>query len=84
MSGISFVVNARGTKTAAVIDLRWHGRMWEDFYDTLLAEARAKESRESLSVVRRKRRALRSPLVKVRRGNRPLESNWGGASGGEV
>jgi hypothetical protein len=54
MSGISFVVDKRGAKTAAVIDLRRHGRVWEDFYDTLVAEARADEPRESLSIVRRR------------------------------
>jgi hypothetical protein len=54
MSGISFMVDARGAKTAAVIDLRRHRRMWEDFYDTLLAEARASEPRENVSVVRRR------------------------------
>ena len=48
------MVDERGAKTAAVIDLRRHGRVWEDFYDTLLAEARANEPRESLSTVRRR------------------------------
>jgi hypothetical protein len=48
------MVDARGTKTAAVIDLPRHGRMWEDFYDSLVAKARAIEPRESLSVVRRR------------------------------
>jgi len=48
------MVDERGAKTAAVIDLRRHGRVWKDFYDTLLAEARANEPRESLSTVRRR------------------------------
>jgi hypothetical protein len=52
MSGIGFMVDERGRKTAAVIDLRQHGRAWEDFYDTLLAESRAHESRESLQSVK--------------------------------
>jgi hypothetical protein len=52
MSGISFIVDRRGAKTAAVIDLRRHGRVWEDFYDTLVAEARANEPRESVAMVR--------------------------------
>jgi hypothetical protein len=59
MSGISFMVDERGAKTATVIDLRRHRQVWEDFYDTLVAEARADEPRESLSVVRR-RMKLRS------------------------
>jgi hypothetical protein len=48
MSGIAFMVDERGRKTAAVIDLRKHGRAWEDFYDALLAE-----SRENLEPVKR-------------------------------
>jgi hypothetical protein len=53
MSGISFMVDERGRKTAAVIDLREHERLWEDFYDSLLAASRAGEPRESLESVRR-------------------------------
>jgi len=53
------MVDARGAKTAAVIDLRRHKRMWEDFYDTLLAEARASEPRENLSVVSRRLKSCR-------------------------
>ena len=41
MSGITFMVDERGQKTAAVIDLRKHEQLWEDFYDTLLAKSRA-------------------------------------------
>jgi hypothetical protein len=60
MSGITFMVDERGERKAAVIDLRKHGRLWEDFYDTLLAAARSQEPRESLeSVKRRLQRAHR-------------------------
>ena len=52
MSGITFMVDERGEKTAAVIDLRKHGRIWEDFYDSLLAKSRAHEPRESLAAVK--------------------------------
>jgi hypothetical protein len=52
MSGIAFMVDERGRKTAAVIDLQQHGRAWEDFYDTLLAGARAREPRASLASVK--------------------------------
>jgi hypothetical protein len=34
MSGITFRVDERGQKTAAVIDLRKHEQLWENFYDT--------------------------------------------------
>ena len=43
MSGISFMVDEQGRKTAAVIDLREHERLWEDFYDSLLVASRANE-----------------------------------------
>ena len=52
MSGIAFMVNSRGTKTAAVIDLRRHRKLWEDFYDNLLVESRAHEPRERLDSVK--------------------------------
>jgi len=60
MSGITFMVDERGNKTAAVIDLRRHRRVWEDFYDALLVESRARDQRESLNEVRR-RLKLRKP-----------------------
>lgn len=47
MSGIQFVIDAAGKKTAVVIDLKRHGRVWEDFYDNLIAEERKNERRES-------------------------------------
>ena len=54
MSGISFMIDERGEKTAAVIDLQQHGKLWEDFSDCLLTTARAQEPRESLQEVKRK------------------------------
>lgn len=57
MSGISFVIDERGKKTAAVIDLRQHGRLWEDFYDSLVVASRANEPRESLEEVKRRLKA---------------------------
>jgi hypothetical protein len=54
MSGITFMVDKRGTKTAAAIDLRRHRKLWEDFYDTVLAESHAHEPRESLQSVTRR------------------------------
>ena len=48
------MVDEHGRKTAAVIDLRRHRRAWEDFYDTLQAEFRAHEPRESLASVQRR------------------------------
>jgi hypothetical protein len=54
MSGVTFMVDSRGEKTAAVIDLRRHRKLWEDFCDTALVESRAKEPRESLDSVKRR------------------------------
>jgi hypothetical protein len=52
MSGIPFMVDERGQKTAAVIDLRKHEQ--PDFHDALLAKSRAREPRESLKSVKRR------------------------------
>jgi len=54
MSGVQFLVNDRGRKTAVIIDLKTHGEVWEDFYDCVLARRRAHEPRESLAAVRRR------------------------------
>jgi len=48
------MIDSKGKKTAAVIDLRRHRKLWEDFYDTALAESRAGEPRESLASVKRR------------------------------
>ena len=52
MRGIQFVVDDRGEKTAVLIDLQEHGDLWEDFYDCLIARARADEPRAFLAEVR--------------------------------
>ena len=54
MNGITLTIESLGTKTAAVIDLRRHRKLWEDFYDTLLVESRAYEPRECLDSVKRR------------------------------
>jgi hypothetical protein len=58
MSGVRFLVDHQGEKTAVVIDLKKHADVWEDFYDVLLSRRRAHEPRESLASV--KRRLMRS------------------------
>ena len=58
MSGIQFVIDDKGTKSAVIIDLNKYADLWEDFYDCLIAHQRRKEPRESLqSVKKRLRRA---------------------------
>lgn len=54
MKGIEFVVDEEGKRKAVVIDLSEHGELWEDFYDTLLAEERKHEPRETLAEVKKK------------------------------
>jgi hypothetical protein len=48
MKGVQFVVDEHGAKTAVVIDLKRHSELWEDFYDSVVADARKNEPRESL------------------------------------
>ena len=43
MTGIQFVTDEKGRKTAVLIDLRTHRAVWEDFWDGLVAESRRKE-----------------------------------------
>ena len=54
VGGVTFMIDSKGKKTAAVIDLRRHRKLWEDFYDTALAQSRAGEPRESLASVKRR------------------------------
>jgi hypothetical protein len=60
MSGVTFMVDSKGEKTAAVIDLRRYRKLWEDFYDTVLVESRAKEPREALDSVKRRLKLSRA------------------------
>lgn len=53
MKGIQFVMDDEGRKIAVLIDLKKHGELWEDFYDSLTARARAEEPRESLETVKK-------------------------------
>lgn len=53
MSGIQFLVDDTGRRTAVVIDLDTNGDLWEDFQDVSLARDREDEPRETLEDVRR-------------------------------
>jgi len=52
MSGVQFMIDDHGRKTAVVIDLRKNRDLWEDFYDRLLVQERAHEPRETLAEVK--------------------------------
>jgi len=54
MDGIQYVTNEKGQKVAVQINLKMFGELWEDFYDNLLMQKRAKEPRESLESVKRR------------------------------
>jgi len=54
LEGIQFVINDRGEKTAVQIDLNKYGELWEDIFDTLIAQARADEPRETLDEVKQR------------------------------
>jgi hypothetical protein len=42
MTGIQFVTDGKGRKTAVLIDLKKHKAIWEDFWDGLVSESRRK------------------------------------------
>ena len=54
MREIQFIVNEKGEKTAVVIDLKKCADLWEDFYDSVVAQRRASEPRESLDAVKKR------------------------------
>jgi hypothetical protein len=60
MSGFNFVTDERGRKKAVIIDLKKHGRLWEDFYDKFLCESRKKGPFESHEAVGRRLKARRA------------------------
>ena len=43
MTGIQFITDEKGRKTAAVIDLKKHKALWEDIQDVLVSQSRADE-----------------------------------------
>jgi hypothetical protein len=54
VKGVEFVIDDGGQKKAVLIDLKEHGEIWEDFYDTLRVKERESEPRESLKEVKKK------------------------------
>lgn len=54
MKGVRYMVDDAGEKTAVVIDLRLLGDVWEDIYDSLIAQKRRAEPRESLTSVKQR------------------------------
>jgi len=54
MKGVQYLFDDRGERSGVLIDLKKNGKLWEDFYDRALAEARAQEPRESLHSVKKR------------------------------
>jgi hypothetical protein len=52
MTGIHFITDARGRKTAAVTDLKKHRALWEDIEDILVSRSRRRERRIPLEKVK--------------------------------
>jgi hypothetical protein len=52
MTGIQFITDKRGRRTAAIIDLRRHKALWEDIEDVLVSRSRRHEKRVSLEKVK--------------------------------
>jgi len=47
--GYRFIVDENGKPSAVVLDLKKHGRLWEDFQDILVSRERRMDPRLSLS-----------------------------------
>jgi hypothetical protein len=54
MNGVSYLVDERGNRTAVILDLKKHRRLWEDFHDRLLIDSRRREPRESVDQVKKR------------------------------
>jgi protein tyrosine/serine phosphatase len=52
MTGIQFITDETGQKTAAVIDLKKHKALWEDIEDVLVSRSRRHEKRVPLANVK--------------------------------
>ena len=61
MTGIQFLTDQRGRKTAVVIDLKKHRALWEDFWDGLISESRRKEKSIPYQQYRARRLKLSHP-----------------------
>jgi hypothetical protein len=52
MTGVQFITDEKGRKTAAIIDLKKHKALWEDIEDVLVSRSRRHEKRIPLSKVK--------------------------------
>ena len=54
MNGVRYMVDESGNRTAVILDLKTHRRLWEDIHDRLVIESRRREPRESLEQVKKR------------------------------
>lgn len=52
MTGIQFITDEKGRKTAAIINLKEHKALWEDIEDVLVSRSRRREKRIPLDKVK--------------------------------
>jgi hypothetical protein len=52
MTGIQFITDEKGRKTAAILDLKKHRELWEDIEDVLVSRSRRREKRTPLERVK--------------------------------
>lgn len=52
MTGIQYITDEKGRKTAAIVDLKKHKALWEDFQDVLVSRSRRQERRIPLEEVK--------------------------------
>ena len=43
MHGVQYVIDESGKRKSVILDLSAWGKLWEDFYDVLVAESRMDE-----------------------------------------
>jgi len=54
MKGIDFIIDERGKKKAAVIDMSEYGEALEDVFDIIIANRRKKETSISLKTLKKR------------------------------
>jgi hypothetical protein len=52
MTGIQYITDEKGRKTAAIIDLKKHRALWEDIEDVLVSRSRQHEKRIPIEKVK--------------------------------
>jgi hypothetical protein len=52
MTGIRFITDEKGRKTAVIIDLKRHKALWEDIEDVLMSQSRRHEKGIPLAKVK--------------------------------